>query len=579
MSVAADSVRAESLLTAARRAWEQAVADFYSPPLPDPVIEYDERAMSHFYIDDKTWTVHINTFGVPLNMDTNEAEPYLRSICHHELQHYLVCPYDSIMSGMMFARARRHLNDATAMFVCNLFSDLIVDSQLLKRFPDLTHERILASIHDSAIRSQGHSRLWRLIVSCYRAMWGFPIPPSVKIDEQTYETAKRIVEITGRYARSEKRWPKACEEIAKVIKEWQEPEEDQLAGVASATGSSGGEGDSESEEGVVRVAVPLDVDILMGDPVAVRNGDMARRCMEGSREQDVEEQLERVASELQQRGGTLEDLRAVLILYGAGTRGRGWTRFWYRATARRMIRFEIRDRHPSSALPLTPEVWRLGDPVEELDIVQSLQAFPVLVPNLSTRKWLRIESFIETESKSPPDMLIVIDSSGSMTWGMSKTRLSGSYHLALEAAFGAMEFALSRGCRVNVINFSVGARISGWSRDRRAAEDVLLSYQGGGTVMPTKKISDACDEARSNVLVLLITDAEVANWEQMLGAVRRLSSRGHHLFLFHIGATDSDYEEEVRQELVRAGASVIPVGKVQDLVGLVIRKVHPLYRT
>ena len=97
--------------------------------------------------------------------------------------------------------------------------------------------------------------------------------------------------------------------------------------------------------------------------------------------------------------------------------------------------------------------------------------------------------------------------------------------------------------------------------------------------MPTRKISEACDEAKSNVLVLLITDAEVANWEQMLGAVTRLSSRGHHLFLFHVGATDSDYEEEVRQELVRAGASVIPVGKVQDLVGLVIRKVRPLYRT
>ncbi|MCK5240628.1 MAG: hypothetical protein KAR33_13810, partial [Candidatus Thorarchaeota archaeon] len=141
--------RSDSLDIAAQRAWSQAISDFYHPPLPDPVIEYKEDTSSYFYIDSNDWTVHLNTAGVPLNLDPNDAEPYLRSVCHHEIQHYLVCPFDGVTNGMMFAAARKHLSDSVAMFVCNIFADLVVDSGLLKRFPTLSHSRINTSIHDS----------------------------------------------------------------------------------------------------------------------------------------------------------------------------------------------------------------------------------------------------------------------------------------------------------------------------------------------------------------------------------------------------------------------------------------------
>ncbi|MFX0106728.1 MAG: hypothetical protein ACFE7R_00425, partial [Candidatus Hodarchaeota archaeon] len=109
-------VRRIALTETAKRAWQQALGDFYFPPLPDVQVEHDFDASSYFYIDTDDWTVHLNTAGVPAQLDMNESEPYLRSVCHHEIQHYLVCPYDAIMNGMMFARARRHVNDATAMF-------------------------------------------------------------------------------------------------------------------------------------------------------------------------------------------------------------------------------------------------------------------------------------------------------------------------------------------------------------------------------------------------------------------------------------------------------------------------------
>lgn len=560
-----------TLAEAAEIAYAQAMADFYHPPLPSPIIEYEPESLSFFYIDSNDWKVHLNTAGVPPHLDSNGAETFLRSISHHEIQHYLVCPYDGVTSGMMFAAARKHLNDATAMFVCNLFADLVVDSVLLRRFPRITHERINLSIHESAMRTPDHSPLWLLIVACYRAMWGFPIPSTVNIDQETYEVAEEIVEITRKYMNTEIRWPKASGKIAKLIAEWLPPEEEQLPGMGSPSGGETGETDMESDT----ILVPLDVDTIMGSPVEDRNGDRARKCLNPDDSQDKESEMERLATEVEQRGGNLGDLEVVYILAGIGDPRSEWVHFWYRAKVRGLVRFEVKQRTTSGFTPLTPETWRLGDPIEELDIVQSLQAFPVLIPNMSTRRWMKTAFYGERASKDLPDMLLVIDSSGSMTYNMSRSSVSGDYHLALLAAFASMDFVLRCGRRVAVINFSDGIRRCSWTRDRREAEKRLLTYQGGGTVAPNYEIEKKCDEAGSKVMVLMITDAAIANWDELVTSVKQLGLHGHKFFMFHIGA--SKRESKTHRELRTAGATVVPVSSAKDLVGLVVREVRGVY--
>lgn len=568
----ASVLRGESLAAAAERAYAQAIADFYHPPLPHPVIEHEVDSSSYFYIDSVTWTVHLNTAGVPHRLDQSEAEPYLLSICHHELQHYLVCPYDGVTNGMMFAAARRHVNNATALVVCNLFADLVVDSGLLKRFPQLTHSRINTSIRESAIRWSEHSDLWKLIVATYRAMWGFSIPSTVKISDNTYLAAEAIVDITRKSVSNEARWFRAVEKIAKIIADWLPDDDSQVIGFGA---SSSEEGSGEGAESVIWV--PSDVDAVMGSPIEVRNGDMARRCMESGEGPSLEEEMERLAIEVEQRGGNLGALEGVYLVAGIGSKKRDWIRFWYRAIVRGMIRFEIHIPPKSGRIPLVPELWRLGDPIEDLDMVQSLQAFPVLIPNLSTRKWLTAASITEGTSKTPPDLLLVIDSSGSMTWSMSRSKVSGPYHTALVSAFAAMNFALREGCRVAAINFSDDMRKCPWTRDKSTIESVLLQYQGHGTVAPIKGITAICSEAGSPVMVLMITDAELANWRKLLSSIKKLTRQGQKFFMFLIGADDDDLDEEYLEELVKAGSTIIPVKSVSDLPGLVIREVRRTY--
>jgi len=151
-----------------------------------------------------------------------------------------------------------------------------------------------------------------------------------------------------------------------------------------------------------------------------------------------------------------------------------------------------------------------------------------------------------------------------------------------------MDFAFRRGCRVAAINFSDGTSTCDWSNERTPVERVLLSYQGGGTVAPLsyqgggtvapiKKIIESCDNAESDVIALLITDAEVSNWKQMVKGVEKLSKRGHKLFMFHIGAGNGSRASAIHKSLSKAGATVYPIKSVKDLPGLVVREVRSVY--
>ena len=47
----ADAPHGHGLMEVARRAWDQALIDFYHPPLPEPEIENVQEAASFFYIN------------------------------------------------------------------------------------------------------------------------------------------------------------------------------------------------------------------------------------------------------------------------------------------------------------------------------------------------------------------------------------------------------------------------------------------------------------------------------------------------------------------------------------------------
>ncbi|MBD3159051.1 MAG: hypothetical protein GF309_09710 [Candidatus Lokiarchaeota archaeon] len=557
----------------AKEAWAHAIDDFYHPPLPEPVIEEKRDASSYFYIDPANWTVHVNLKGVPPSLKAEAVMSFLRSICHHEIQHYLLCPYDGVTNGMMFAKARKHVDDANAMFACNLFADLVVDSELMNRFPAITKNRIIESIRHSSTVRRSNSNLWQLIVGCYHRHWGLEFPKGVSLDKNTASAAKEITSIAEKYMKTEKHWPTAAGEIARILADWSDESDKDLleSGEDSSAQENGSSGSSAR-----RVSIPSDVDVMMGSPIEIRNRDRMKKCVDENQSESEETKMGGLAKRVVERGGDLDDLEAVYFLAGKDLSKSNWIRFWYRAAVHGMLRIDVKSKSNQGTVPLNPFIWRIGDPVEELDIVQSLQAFPVLIPNMSTRRWLRTEVSGSGAPASLPNLLVVLDSSGSMHWSIDRGMPKGPFHIALLSAFAAIDFAFKKSKKVAAINFSESVKSSSLTRERARIENILTSYQGGSTIAPVEEIRNICRSSEGNLLVIMMTDAEIANWDGLLKTIKRICSNGHRFFLFHIRSSRYS-SDDLDAELSEAGAQVIPLDSAEDLFGLVVRETKRIY--
>ncbi|MBD3940263.1 VWA domain-containing protein [Microbacterium sp. NEAU-LLC] len=154
---------------------------------------------------------------------------------------------------------------------------------------------------------------------------------------------------------------------------------------------------------------------------------------------------------------------------------------WYRAEAARWVR-PFTQRSPAlpvAELPGPLEAWGVGDDLADLDWSATLQAAPVVVPGVTTRR----RSYLDDEptpTETGIELDLYIDSSGSMPHPSrgSAAVLAGTI-LALSVLRG--------GGRVRVTSFSgpgQAAGSDGFSRDHVRIVGDLALYFGGGTSFP-----------------------------------------------------------------------------------------------
>jgi hypothetical protein len=156
-------------------------------------------------------------------------------------------------------------------------------------------------------------------------------------------------------------------------------------------------------------------------------------------------------------------------------------------------------------LPEGLDPWDLGDPMESLDLFQSILQSPILVPGVTTvsRHWGEQEG-PETRL-APLDLDLYVDSSGSMP----DPRHSTSY-LALAGAIVALS-TLRRGGSVQVTLWSGTQqclRTGGFVRDEDEVLSVLCSHFGGSTAFPLHALRSTWDQpkTRRKAHILHISD-------------------------------------------------------------------------
>ncbi len=545
----------------AKIAWAKTLKEFYYPPLNDPNYIFDYIHLEGFYIDpEHQWQITMNLANTPLLKEDQEYIDYFYIISLHEVSHYQIIPYDGLINAKLLRVAMKHVNQNYAPIVVNIFADLIIDTKLYQKFPNLIEWEMIETYKH--ITSKGSiSHFSKFLFRAYEKMWNKDILGDEALKEMD-PLAERITKIILKDFEDESTWEKKVSQVAKLLNSL-------IQDTFTLIGTRGiidKNKEKRKSPGGAFVEFPKDVLEIMDNPLENKNADKLR---EGNLD-DLQQKSEEFAKDIpySEFGGPARQAGILIDGNALAT--------WYRGLAKNLIEIKIYEEKPGGQLPIFPEVWRIGDRIEELDIIQSLLNSPVIIPNITTRKWAYEEGPGHLVEKQVPDLLIVLDSSGSMKWSYTSRSIRGKgpYHTALVAAFASLHYAAKKGAKFSIINFSNRADICQWTSDYKKAEKVLLRYQGGGTFLPIKEIASQCEKAERNALVFIITDFGIYNWSKAKKIMINLAQKGHKIIGFFIGSTRIP-KEKFKNLLDKV--KFYGIENPKDLINLVIKEVHDNY--
>lgn len=554
------NIKENSIRKLAKIAFNRALAEFYYPPLNEPNFVFDYTHSEGFYIDpENQWEITMNLANTPLFKDDREYIDYFHIISLHEVSHYQIIPYDGLTNAKLLRAAMEYVNQNYAPIIVNVFADLIIDYKLYKNYPDLITWEV-ETTYDH-IKNKGKvSDFTKFLFRTYEKMWNIDIIHDEtlrKMDPLTEKVAKVIL----KDFEDESTWEKKVSTVARYLNNLIQ---DTFALIGKNAKCDKGKEKRKSPGGAF-IEIPKDILEVMDNPLESKNSDKLKE-----NEDELRQKAEEFAKNIpySEFGGPARQAGILLDGIPLAT--------WYRGLAKNLIEIRILEEKPSGQLPVYPEVWCIGDRIEELDIVQTLLNSPVIIPNLTTRKWAFKEGPGLLVEKQIPDLLIVLDSSGSMKWNYTSRieRGRGQYHIALIAAFAALHHAASKGAKFSIINFSNVADVCPWTSDFKKAERVLLRYQGGGTVLPIKEISQQCDKAERKSLIFIITDFGIYNWSKSKKIMIDLAQRGHKIVGFFIGASKIPKD---KFKTLLDKVTFYTIRNTKDLIDLVITEVKKYY--
>lgn len=559
------------VLTIARRAYDDALEFFFFPSIPDPELIFDYTQKIGFFIDFSNYKITLNLANAPEVFLEREYYNYFFSLSLHEISHYVICPFDNytnikLLSAVLRAKVYKYY----APIIVNIFSDLIIDYKNHLRFPEIMEWEM--KIHTSSETNKkdrtNNSRLWKILCRSYEIMWQKKFLNLSPLSEKLDDIAQKVSHLVKLSIDQESNWEKNIKKIAKIIlpilkEECQIKDEAQM----------------NQQMGTNPLQIPEDVSEQFGnlnqtlDFDRVKNGEFPDKTSSNPNSPDrIKNDLENSAQ--MESFGTFQ---AISNLYGFHDTKENLA-MWYRGQGKNLIKIEIFEQKEGGSLPIYPTKWRLGDPVEELDPIQTLINSPVIIPNFTTMKWVYEKGPGINIIQKLPDLMIVLDSSGSMTWNFTRDTISGKYHISLLASFAALYYALQQGSYVSVLNFSENCYYSDWTNDFVKLEECLLHYQGSGTILPSQQMLKLSRNASRPSCILIITDFEIHNWDQAYNDFISLLTLGNKIICFFIGGNENQLETDEFENLRNLGASFFCIKKRRDLIGLVIREIKNIYQ-
>jgi len=493
--------------------WEKIRRAINFPRLRAPIILRGKEARE-YGMEDEIAALRLGDNTILVNADNLEKkvgkEHYAR-IIRHEIMHYLACPKGLRNYVRMVGNADIVVkNLRLAGIIQNLYADICINTQAARE----GDRKGMVELYRKLSKGNELSEAWQIYMATYENMIGCQgmIIPQPK--EEIRVKAKKLADIVNDAVGQSSKWPSSIREFAKIIEEYlrrDDQKRKEMEKQAQGKGQPAPQNAPDVTKGLISNHKAQDY--IPYDSKAPKKD--VKKYIEG--------QLKGLSNDL----GPKEFKR---VISGLNLNTSHQANIWlYRELATNYTLFLPQvPNHRSGEFKHSPKKWGLDDPASRLDYNYSYRRSPIIIPNITAYQWeyLNGESF--SSSQDRPDLLIIIDSSGSMP----DPGIDISFPVL--TAVIAADSALAHGNAVAVINFSTYFESCGFTYQSQDIDDLLVKYQNGGTSIPGEEMVRLTSGKPYPIHTIIISDAGIGNLKAELDNLeqaRRNSEAGASLFL------------------------------------------------
>ena len=515
----------------------------------------------YYIMIDDTWQIHLNFGKLPISF--KEFEDEVKVLTRHEIEHYMCCPFDVITHLRMlkciidvYRKDFSHLGidiQHACGSISNQAADIIVDTKNYLRNPQDTLISEINWIKKGA-NIKNCPRHSKLMFLTKEALW----ETSLEINETDQDLLAIVHELADKFKvngiEDKASFLSKTREYARTffnlyIKDKLSPHNEGLQDSQSQQGNQSQQG-SQSQQGGYNIS-----------PAKPKDGDENGSAFVFADPDKIKEAITALAGETD-----VQEFADVLSAAGIKSLNESEKyKLWFSIQGDNIIPIEEYINSGNKEEYTFPSTWRIGDPIGTLDIMLSFQTSPKILPGITTKKWEKTTNAINGVEKKNRDLLLVLDTSGSMKNVLDE---SSNMHQAVLAAYGIISYFEKIQGKIALIEFSerVGVNIN-WTNDYEDVRNQLLVNGQGGTTFPISAIRNTIDNSKNEIVTIIITDGELGNLQESLNYFREYIDNDNILYIFIIGQsrTLANYER-----LKDIGAKVFQSNKAEEFCNMVM---------
>jgi len=505
-----------------------------------------------------TWQIHLN-FGL-LPTSYKDFQEEVRVLVRHEIEHYMCCPFDVLTHFRMLKviidtyhkHYSHHLIDIVSLSgsLANQAADIIIDTKNFFRNKSETLKSEIAWIKKGGNESfKDLPRHSKLMFLTKEAIWKVSLE-LFEDDDELLNEVNSLAEKFENEAIDNKGLfiTKTIDYTHSFFKLFEQDKKEQKQQADSSTGS----GQSNSPQIGQPQITPSKDSHENGSQFVFQSPDK------------IKEALIQLAHE-----ASLEQFTQILSAAGLSSiTEKEKQKIWFEAQNTDIIPIIEQSLKGSNDNYSYPTSWKLGDPLEEMDMMLTFSTSPMIIPGVTTKKWVQNPVYSSGSETKDPDLLLIIDTSGSMG---AITDPKTNLHQAVLATYGIIKYFENKKNQIALIGFSDKISINiDWTKDYDYIREKLLLNGSGGTSFPINRIEAIIDSSKNPLVTVIITDGELQNASQTIDYFKEYLTNGNKLFVF---LQDRKSTIEHYKTLINYGAKVFKTLTAKEMRDSVYKEI------